>query len=103
MESTCTSRQLQASQPALASELMVGRPDLPGRQYDDGGLIDVNHVSADWLQRYLTIERPLAERIVEARNRHNGFTTPDELVVYCDGLTPAKLNLFRDRLIFIPR
>jgi hypothetical protein len=96
-------RQLQATQPAMASELMVGRPDLPGRQYDDGGLIDVNHVSAEWLQRYLTIERPLAERIVEARDRHNGFTTPEELVVYCDGLTPAKLELFRDRLIFIPR
>jgi hypothetical protein len=96
-------RQLQASQPALASELMVGRPDLPGRQYDDGGLIDVNHVSAEWLQRYLTIELSLAERIVEARNLHNGFTTPEELVVYCDGLTPAKLDLFRDRLVFIPR
>jgi hypothetical protein len=96
-------RQLQAAQPAMASELMVGRPDLPGRQYDDGGLIDVNHVSAEWLQRYLTIERSLADRIVEARDRHNGFSTPEELVVYCEGLTPAKLDLFRDRLIFIPR
>jgi hypothetical protein len=96
-------RQLQATQPSLASELMVGRPDLPGRQYDDGGLVDVNHVSAEWLQRYLTIERPLADRIVEARDRHDGFSNPEELVVYCDGLTPEKLDLFRDRLIFIPR
>ncbi|MFC4064551.1 ComEA family DNA-binding protein [Actinoplanes subglobosus] len=96
-------RQLQATQPAMANELMIGRPDLPGRQYDDGGLVDVNHVPAEWLHRYLTIDRDLAERIVEARDRHNGFTTAEELVVYCDGLTPAKLDLFRDRLVFVPR
>ncbi|GIF35818.1 ComEA family DNA-binding protein [Actinoplanes xinjiangensis] len=96
-------RELQATQPAMANELMIGRPDLPGRQYDDGGLIDVNHVPADWLVRYLTIDRDLADRIVEARDRHNGFTTAEELVVYCEGLTPAKLDLFRDRLVFVPR
>ncbi|GAA4929905.1 ComEA family DNA-binding protein [Actinoplanes utahensis] len=96
-------RQLQSSQPALASELMIGRPDLPGRQYDDGGLIDVNHVPADLMMRHLSIERPLAEQIVAARELHNGFTAPEELVVFCDGLTPNKLELFRDRLIFIPR
>jgi hypothetical protein len=96
-------RQLQTTQPAIANELMIGRPDLPGRQYDDGGLVDVNHVSADWLVRYLTIDRGLADRIVEARDLHNGFTTAEELIVYCDGLTPAKLDLFRDRLVFVPR
>lgn len=97
------SRQLQVSQPAMATELMIGRPDLPGRQYDDGGLVDVNHVAADWLVRYLTIDRALADRIVEARDRHDGFTSPEELVVYCEGLTPAKLDQFRDRLLFVPR
>jgi hypothetical protein len=96
-------RELQATQPSMANELMVGRPDLPGRQYDDGGLVDVNHVPADWLARYLTIDRALADRIVEARDLHNGFTTPEELIIYCDGLTPAKLDLFRDRLVFVPR
>jgi hypothetical protein len=96
-------RQLQTTQPAMANELMIGRPDLPGRQYDDGGLVDVNHVAADWLVRYLTIDRDLADRIVQARDRHNGFATAEELIVYCEGLTPAKLDLFRDRLIFVPR
>lgn len=96
-------RQLQATQPALANELMIGRPDLPGRQYDDGGLIDVNHVPADLLMRHLSIERPLAEQIVTARELHNGFSSPEELVIFCDGLTPNKLELFRDRLVFTPR
>ncbi|MDI6101275.1 helix-hairpin-helix domain-containing protein [Actinoplanes sp. NEAU-A12] len=96
-------RHLQATQPSIAAELMIGRPDLPGRQYDDGGLVDVNHAPAEWLMRMLSIERPLAERIVEARQLHNGFATPEELIVYCEGLTPAKLELFRDRLLFIPR
>ncbi|BCJ42002.1 hypothetical protein GCM10010168_66210 [Actinoplanes ianthinogenes] len=96
-------RQLQASQPALASELLIGRPDLPHRQYDDGGLIDVNHVSAEWLAGGLQIDLTLADEIVAARESRGGFTTPDELIVYCEGLTPERLALFRDRLIFVPR
>ncbi|MBO3742816.1 ComEA family DNA-binding protein [Actinoplanes flavus] len=96
-------RRVQTEQPSIASELMIGRPDLPGREYDDGGLVDVNHVPAEWLARALRIERPLADRIVEARDLHNGFTSPDELLIYCDGLTPEKLAQFRDRLVFMPR
>ncbi|GAA4590695.1 hypothetical protein BJY16_000030 [Actinoplanes octamycinicus] len=96
-------RQLQASQPALASELLIGRPDLPHRQYDDGGLIDVNHVSAEWIAGGLQLDLSLADQIVAAREARGGFSTPDELVVYCDGITPERLALFRDRLIFIPR
>jgi hypothetical protein len=96
-------RQLQATEPLMASELMIGRPDLPGRRYDDGGLVDINHVPADWLVGYLKIDRALADRMVAAREFHDGFSSPEELLVYCDGLTPAKLALFRDRLLFIPR
>jgi len=36
-------RALLASDPALAGELVIGRPDRH-RQYDDGGLVDVNNV-----------------------------------------------------------
>ncbi|WP_460309016.1 hypothetical protein [Actinocorallia aurea] len=35
----------QARDLVLARDLCIGRPDLP-RYYDDGGLIDVNHVPA---------------------------------------------------------
>ncbi|WP_430783531.1 ComEA family DNA-binding protein [Actinoplanes sp. G11-F43] len=96
-------RKLQAAQPSMAAELMIGRPDMPGRQYDDGGLVDVNHVPAEHLARHLHIDRPLADEIVAVRDLHHGLSSPDELIVYCDSLTPEKLATFRDRLIFIPR
>jgi hypothetical protein len=96
-------RALQAAQPSLASELMIGRPDLPHRQYDDGGLIDVNHVTAEWMASGLQIDLEMADRIVEARTVRGGFASPDELIVYCDGITPERLALFRDRMIFVPR
>ena len=35
-------RELAAADPGLAKELRIGRPDLP-RQYNDGGLVDVDH------------------------------------------------------------
>ena len=36
-------RHIVQADPALARELRIGRPDLP-REYDDGGLVDVNRV-----------------------------------------------------------
>jgi hypothetical protein len=95
-------RQLQASRPALAAELRIGRPDLPGRQYDDGGLVDVNHVPAEWLVRGLDLTPPAAAEIVDVRIRRGGFASPEELVVYCDGLTMERLQMIRDRLLFVP-
>ena len=40
----------------LAQELKIGRPDLP-RDYDDGGLVDVNHVPAAILAARLGLAR----------------------------------------------
>ena len=41
-------RQLAQDNPVLARELAIGRPDVP-HDYDDGGLVDVNHVPGDVL------------------------------------------------------
>ena len=41
IERRATGRHMLASQPALAHEVGIGRPDIPGA--DDYGLIDVNH------------------------------------------------------------
>ena len=41
-------RQLAQDSPVLARELAIGRPDVP-HDYDDGGLVDVNHVPEDVL------------------------------------------------------
>jgi hypothetical protein len=96
-------RQLQAEQPGVAAELRIGRPDLSGRQYDDGGLLDVNHLPAEWLVRGLDLTPAVATEIVDVRTRCGGFVSPEELVLYCDGMTLERLEMIRDRLVFVPR
>ncbi|MGH3814136.1 MAG: hypothetical protein ACRDUV_17085, partial [Pseudonocardiaceae bacterium] len=95
-------RALLAGNPVLAAELRIGRPDL-GRQYDDGGLVDVNHVPAEVITRELGIPRPVAEQIVAQRTRVGGFHSADDLVVYCEAVTPHQVAVVRDRLLFTPR
>jgi len=96
-------RALLASQPALAAELRIGRPDITARQYDDGGLVDVNHVREDWLAHALELTPAQAAEIVTARERPGGLHSADELVVYCSSLTPDLVAIIQDRLVFLPR
>lgn len=95
-------RGLLASDPGLAAELLIGRPDL-GRRYDDGGLVDVNNVPAATLAAELALPPGLADQIATARDRVEGFHSADDLVVYCDDMTAARLNTIRERLVFLPR
>lgn len=83
---------------ALAIELCIGRPDLP-RQYDDGGLIDVNHVPPQVLVHELGIDPGDAAKVIAAREHIGGFTGPSELIAYA--LPPAAVDRVRDRLIFL--
>jgi DNA uptake protein ComE-like DNA-binding protein len=85
----------------LAAELRIGRPDLE-RTYDDGGLVDVNHVPADTLVVYLDMAPEVAREIVRTRAIRDGFTSADDLLISVDCLNPARLDMIRDRLIFIP-
>jgi hypothetical protein len=94
-------RAILATNPALAAELRIGRPDL-ARQYDDGGLVDVNHVPVEALMRALDLSADVARTVVAERDRVGGFTTPDELTVYCEGVTTDGLARIRDRLVFVP-
>ncbi|GIJ44580.1 hypothetical protein Val02_14660 [Virgisporangium aliadipatigenens] len=93
-------RQILAREPDLAFELRIGRPDLP-RDYDDGGLIDINHVPAEVLVRELEIPAEDAHRLIAQREAHGGFSHPEELVFYCD-LTPERLTVISGRLVFVP-
>jgi hypothetical protein len=94
-------RELLRSDPQLAAELKIGRPDLPGRTFDDGGLIDINHVPANVLAAGLDVVPALAQEIITQRERLDGFSSADELLVYCEGLKPERLQVIRDRLIFV--
>ena len=46
---------------------------------------------------------PLAAEIADVRVRRGGFASPEELILYCDGVTLERLELIRDRLVFVPR
>jgi hypothetical protein len=75
---------------ALARELRIGRPDLP-REYDDGGLIDVNHVPPPALTLLSGVTTEIAERIVAMREHVGHFSSAEELVTTVDlhpDLTP---------------
>jgi hypothetical protein len=94
-------RELVASNPELATELRVGRPDLD-REFDDGGLVDVNEVPASVLATLPGFTPELAEEVVRARERVGGrLFSPEELVVYAS-LPPDVLDHARDRLLFRP-
>jgi hypothetical protein len=92
-------RDLLTSNPTLAAELRIGRPDLD-RHYDDGGLVDINHVPGQVIARELGIPSLVAEEIVAQRTSVGGFHAADDLVVYCAAVTQHQVELVRDRLLF---
>jgi hypothetical protein len=101
LEKRAQARALLAANPALAAELLIGRPDL-GRRYDDGGLVDINHVPVETLMTELGLPPKLANQVTAARDNIRGFSSADELIIYCDDMTPARLSTIRDRLAFLP-
>jgi hypothetical protein len=91
-------RKIAKDDPVLASELKIGRPDLP-RSYDDGGLVDINHVPAGILASRLALAPPEVSAVIEARDQLGRFTSTDELSAYA-GLSPDRLDQLRDWLLF---
>ncbi|MBC6457736.1 ComEA family DNA-binding protein [Actinomadura sp. HBU206391] len=92
-------RALIAEDPALAVELRIGRPDLP-RAYDDGGLVDVNHVPKPTLGLLPGITEELAERIVNVRKEQGGFVSVEELAVDAD-LPPDLIQGIAEYAVFL--
>jgi len=97
-EKRAQARALLASNPGFAAELLIGRPDL-GRRYDDGGLVDVNNLPAATLAAELALLSGLTDQIATARDRVGGFSSADELIVYCDDMTTPRLNTIPERLV----
>jgi DNA uptake protein ComE-like DNA-binding protein len=94
-------RRILAQDPRLASDLGIGRPDLK-RGYDDGGLVDANSAPVAVLATLPGLTRPLAERIVAAREATSGFTSLDEMAILAD-VPPDVVDTMRDRLVLSPR
>lgn len=92
--------QIALDQPKLADELRIGRPDL-SREFDDGGLIDINHVPASVLAQLPDVSRNLALRIVDARQTIGGFDSLDDVSVVL-GISPQALDHLKDIVICRP-
>lgn len=92
-------RAIVAGDPALARELRIGRPDLP-RQFNDGGLVDVNHVPNQVLVDWLGLSPAEAARVVEARERLGGFSSAAELCTFAE-IADATIDPAQERLLFL--
>lgn len=90
---------LAAKDPALARDLRIGRPELT-RQYDDGGLVDVNHVPTSVLVSHLGLTDDLARGVVAARESIGGFRSIDDLCSL-GGLPINVLDEVRDRVLLL--
>jgi hypothetical protein len=92
--------ELVASDPSLAQEIGIGRPDRRGAAH--AGLIDVNNAPAAALQALPGVDANLAARIVEVRERLGGFSSLEDLgeTLDIDGDTVERI---RERAVFLPR
>ncbi|MHA6793120.1 ComEA family DNA-binding protein [Pseudonocardia bannensis] len=95
-------RRLAAADPLLARELRIGRPDLP-RDYDDGGLVDLNSAPAEVIADLCGIDPGIARRIVEARTTAGvPFAHVDDAFAYTD-IPVALWDRIRDRAVILTR
>jgi hypothetical protein len=93
-------RRLIEEDPELAIDLRIGRPELP-RAYDDGGLIDVNHASAEALAMIPELTPEMIDRIVRLRAEQGGFVSAAELALHAD-LPPDLVGRLADYVVFLP-
>ncbi len=91
-------RELARADPALARELQIGRPEVP-REYDDGGLVDVNHVPGEVLASSLGLTSQETAAVVAARELLGRFISPEEVSVYAQ-LSPERMDALRDWMLF---
>lgn len=89
--------RIARADPLLARELRIGRPDLP-REYDDGGIVDVNHVPGAVLEAHLGMLPDEIASLLSARDHLGAFASLDELSAY-GGLKPDRVDEFRDRIM----
>jgi Helix-hairpin-helix motif len=99
IERRAAGRRLLATQPALAREVGLGRPDLPGT--DDYGLVDVNHAAAAGLERIPGVSAALAQQIVSTREQCGSFSSVEDLGSLLN-LSPTTVDQMRDVAVFIP-
>lgn len=93
-------RQLLADNRVAARSLRIGRPDLP-RNYDDGGLVDVNHAPIEVLLSMPGVTAEVAQELVDYRDAHNGFESMSDVVVHTS-INPRLVDEFEEMALFLP-
>lgn len=93
-------RSLVAHHPAIARELLIGRPDLP-RTFDDGGLVDVNSAPEHVLAALPALAPYHAKLIVLARTAQGPLASVDDLVGR-EILPYHTVHAMREVLIAVP-
>ena len=89
-------RELAATDPLLARELRIGRPDLQG-DYDDGGLVDIASAPETVIAQVLDLPLEQAAGIVAVRDT---AITVDDLFTLTD-LPVSTWDGIRDRAVII--
>jgi hypothetical protein len=92
-------RDVAAEDPAMALNMAVGRPDLP-RQYQDGGLVDLNHIPRAHIATWLPVSEAEAQRLADARETLGRFESLDDAAVYGE-LEPATVTRLEEFVIFL--
>lgn len=99
-ERRAKARQVAVTDPLLARDLRIGRPDLL-HDYDDGGLVDLNSAPATVIAEVCGLDQPTAEGI-EAARPPGGFMAVDDVFSFTD-IPVAAWDAIRDRAVVIPR
>lgn len=100
LEQRHEAQRLARENPELARELGVGRPDRPGAQ--PAGLVDVNNAPEAALRALPGVDRALARRIVQLRERIDGFESLEDFGVVLD-LDGNAVERLREHTVFLPR
>ena len=90
-------RRLVTEDPLLARELRIGRPDLP-RDYDDGGLVDLNSAPAPAIADLCGLDPAQAGRIVQARQAAGRFASVEDVFSWTE-LPVDVWERIRDRAV----
>lgn len=93
-------RRLAEGDPALAKRSGVGRPDLP-RQFDDGGLVDLNHAAVEVLRELPGFNEATARQVRERVESVGPFQSIDEVIVEI-GLAPGFEKHLREYALLMP-
>ncbi len=92
-------RLLAERDPMMARELRIGRPDLR-REYDDGGLVDLNAAPIETLAREFELSEQAARSLAEVRERIGRLDNVEEVITFGD-IPEGSAQLMRERGIVI--